>query len=189
MLNVDIQYIYNILIGGFYMIENYCCFTGLRPQKLNFKENSEKYNIIMSKCEKYIVQLIELYSVTNFISGMALGWDSWCAEEILKLKNKYDITLECAVPCKEQEKHWDKADKERYYEILNKADNIVILQNKYSDDCMLKRNHYMINKSLYIIALWDGQKGGTAKTLQYAMKLKRCITIIDPITGKSSFYK
>lgn len=67
------------------MIENYCCFTGLRPQKLNFKENNEKNSIIMLKCEKYIIQLIERYNVTNFISGMALGWDIWCAEEILKL--------------------------------------------------------------------------------------------------------
>ena len=66
------------------MKEN-CCFTGLRPQKLIFKENSEQYNIIMSKCEKYIIQLINRYDVTNFISGMALGWDIWCAEKVLKI--------------------------------------------------------------------------------------------------------
>jgi len=71
------------------MNENNCCFTGLRPQKLNFNENSEKHNIIISKCEKYIIQLIERYNVTNFVSGMALGWDTWCAEKVLKLKHTY----------------------------------------------------------------------------------------------------
>ncbi len=144
----------------------------------------------MSKCEKYIIQLIEWYHVTNFISGMALGWDTWCAEKVLKLKHEYlGISLECAIPCKEQEKYWDKADKKKYYEIFNKADNTVILQNHYSNDCMLKRNRYMIHKSLYVIALWDGQKGGTAHTIQYAIKLKRRITVINPITGKTLFYK
>ena len=85
------------------MLVEKCCFTGLRPQKLNFKENSEQYNIIISKCEKYIIQLIKRYNVTNFISGMALGWDIWCAEEILKLRDRYsNISLECAIPCSEQ---------------------------------------------------------------------------------------
>ncbi len=167
------------------MIENCCCFTGLRPQKLNFKENSEQYNIIISKCEKYIIQLIKRYNVTNFISGMALGWDSWCAEEILKLRDRYsNISLECAIPCSEQDKYWSESDKRRYAEILSKADKVVRLQEKYTSDCMIKRNRYMVDKSLYVFAFWDKQIGGTANTIQYALNLKRRIIIINPITAE-----
>ena len=165
--------------------ENYCCFTGLRPQKLNFKEDSKKHNIIMSKCEKYIIQLIEGYNVTNFISGMALGWDIWCAEEILKLRDRYSsISLECAIPCLGQDKYWSESDKHRYVEILSKADNIIQMQEKYTSDCMIKRNLYMVDKSLYVFALWDRQVGGTASTIKYALEKERRIIIINPITSE-----
>ncbi len=165
--------------------ENYCCFTGLRPQKLNFKEDSKKHNIIMSRCEKYIIQLIEGYNVTNFISGMALGWDIWCAEEILKLRDRYSsISLECAIPCLGQDKYWSESDKHRYVEILSKADNIIQMQEKYTSDCMIKRNLYMVDKSLYVFALWDRQVGGTASTIKYALEKERRIIIINPITSE-----
>jgi len=165
------------------MLDENCCFTGLRPQKLNFKENSEKYNIIISKCEKYIIQLIKRYNVTNFISGMALGWDSWCAEKVLKLKHTYpNISLECAIPCLNQDKYWSELDKHRYAEILSKADNILQLQEKYTPDCMLKRNRYMVDKCLYVLALWDKQNGGTTNTIKYALEKERRIIIINPIT-------
>ncbi len=165
------------------MIKNYCCFTGLRPQKLIFKENSEEYNIIMSKCEKYIIQLIKLYNVTNFISSMALGWDILCAEKVLKLKHTYpNILLECAIPCLNQDKYWGELDKHRYAEILSKADNIFQLQEKYTPDCMLKRNMYMVDKCLYVFALWDRQRGGTANTIKYALEKERRIILINPVT-------
>ena len=165
--------------------KNYCCFTGLRPQKLNFKEDSKKHNIIMSRCEKYIIQLIEGYNVTNFISGMALGWDIWCAEEILKLRDRYSsISLECAIPCLGQDKYWSESDKHRYVEILSKADNIIQMQEKYTSDCMIKRNLYMVDKSLYVFALWDRQVGGTASTIKYALEKERRIIIINPITSE-----
>ncbi len=168
------------------MKEN-CCFTGLRPQKLIFKENSEQYNIIMSKCEKYIIQLINRYDVTNFISGMALGWDIWCAEKVLKIKEKYPkISLECALPCKGQNKYWNESDKIRYAEILGKADSVVYSQEKYTYDCMMKRNMYMIDKSLYVFALWNRQSGGTANTIKYALEKERRIIIINSVTMKIS---
>lgn len=165
-----------------------CCFTGLRPHKLSFKENSEMYYIIMQKCEKYIIQLIKIYDVTHFISGMALGWDTWCAEEILNLKKSCNITLECAVPCNEQDKYWSDTYRKKYRRILKKADAVNVLQPHYSSNCMIKRNYYMVDKSMYVIALWDGQNGGTEDTIRYAMKCKRRIIIINPLTGKTTFY-
>ena len=170
------------------MIENYCCFTGLRPQKLNFEEGSQTYDKIMEKCENYIIQLIEKYGVTHFVSGMALGWDTWCAREVLELKQKYNIKLECVIPCSNQDKLWNATDKKRYRTILKKADEVNVLQAHYSSDCMLKRNHFIVDKSLYVLALWDGQNGGTAETLAYSMKCKRQIIIINPLTCKASFF-
>lgn len=157
-----------------------CCFTGLRPHKLNFEYDNDVYYAVMRKCNDYIIQLIKKHNVNYFISGMALGWDTWCAEEVIKLKKVYDIILECAIPCEGQDKFWSKEDRIRYREILNHADIVNVLQQNYSRDCMYKRNCYMVDKSNYIFALWDGQSGGTSCTIKYAQKVKRQIVIINP---------
>ena len=55
------------------------------------------------------------YGITHFISGMAIGFDMIAAELVLELKKDYPfITLECAIPCKEQDKLWRQEQKERY---------------------------------------------------------------------------
>lgn len=79
-----------------------------------------------------------------------------------------------------------KSDKIRYAEILGKADSVVYSQEKYTYDCMMKRNMYMIDKSLYVFALWDRQSGGTANTIKYALEKERRIIIINPVTMKIS---
>lgn len=69
------------------------------------------------------------------------------------------------------------------------ADTVNILQQYYSHDCMIKRNCYMVDKSLYVLALWNGQSGGTANTVQYAIKNQRRIIVINPLTNKTVFYE
>jgi len=92
------------------------------------------------------------------------------------------IAIECAIPCLNQDKYWNESDKHRYAEILSKADNVVQLQEKYTSDCMIKRNRYMVDKCLYVLALWDRQNGGTANTIKYALEKNRRIIVINPVT-------
>ena len=97
------------------MKSNTCCFTGHRPQKLpwGFNENSIDC-IAMKEIAKIEIQnAIFNYGITHFISGMAIGFDMIAAELVLELKKDYPfITLECAIPCKEQDKLWRQEQKE-----------------------------------------------------------------------------
>ncbi len=163
-----------------------CCCTGHRPKGFPFKYgiDGQKHNIYLKMLEQKIELAINEYGITNFISGMALGVDMDFAETVLKLRNKYPVKLECAIPCPDQTLKWNDKDKLRYDGILKRADEINIISERYTPDCMLKRNRYMVDKSELIIAVFNGiQKGGTWYTIKYAKSKNKIIELIDLCEG------
>ncbi len=161
------------------------CFTGHRSQKLpwGFNEKHPRCKQ-MKETAKQKVENAILQGYIHFISGMAIGFDMICAEIVLGLKKKYPhISLECAIPCKGQEKKWNSELQKRYRNIVKQADKIRCLYDSYDEigpECMLERNRYMINNSSMVIALFDGKPGGTAKTIEYAKQKGLNIEIIEP---------
>lgn len=141
-----------------------CCFTGHR-----IIDNSTREALFLA-LDKKIRSLIES-GVTNFITGGALGFDTIVAETVLNLRDTDfpHITLSLALPCREQTKGWNRYQKEKYNEILNKADNIHYISKEYTPDCMMKRNMYMVDNSNYCIFYLLNTRSGTYKTVSYAM--------------------
>ena len=136
-----------------------CCFTGHRPQKLGYGKNSIQCDELKSKLEELIIELIEMEAVTHFISGVALGVDTYAANIVLNLKTQYpDITLECAIPCENQAEKWNERDRDVYYDLISKCDEETLLQQKYTADCMQRRNEYMVDNSDFVIAVWSGRR-------------------------------
>lgn len=159
-----------------------CCCTGHRPKGFPYQYgiNTKKHRAYLQALLQKIELAINKYGITNFISGMALGVDLDFAEIVLKLRNKYNITLECAVSCPNQTAKWYEKDILRYNEILKKADTITLVSKSYNRDCMLKRNRYMVDKSELVIAVFNGiEKGGTWYTINYARKTITAIELID----------
>ena len=161
-----------------------CAFTGHRPQSLpfGFNESDERCVALKQKLRNEIIRLIEENGVTHFISGMAIGVDMYSAEIVLGLKAKYNITLECAIPCETQAEKWSEPLRNRYYEIASKCDKEAMLQHHYTPGCMDKRNRYMVDHADYIIAVWDGRASGTSKTVRYAQHQGKPIRVINPKT-------
>lgn len=160
-----------------------CAFTGHRPQSLpfGFRETDERCLRLKERIKQEVIKLIEEYGVTHFISGMALGVDTYSAEIVLALKKKYpNITLECAIPCENQCEKWEERDRDRYYHIAEQSDKETIVQRHYSADCMQKRNQYMVDHAEFLIAIWNGTPSGTGKTVQYAKAQNKTIIQIDP---------
>ena len=133
---------------------NNCCFIGsYNSNKLPLLEDKESYyKDIKLKIEKAIIDLIENSFVTNFISGMDIGFEQFAAETVLEKREKYpQITLEAVLPYEMHSINWTREQRNKYYSIMEKSDREVLLQYHYTDDCMKKRNQYMINKSKYIL--------------------------------------
>lgn len=162
-----------------------CCFTGHRPQSLpfGFNENDARCAALKKALREQIIYLIEKENVTHFISGMAIGIDMYAAEIVLSLKASYPgITLESAIPCENQAEKWTEEQRDRYFDIAAKCDKETLIQHHYTADCMHKRNHYMVDQADFIIAVWDGRPSGTGKTVQYAQRQGKPVTIINPKT-------
>ena len=159
-----------------------CCCTGHRPKSFPFQYgiDTKRYNAYLQTLLQKVELAINGYGVANFISGMALGVDLDFAEIVLKLRKKYPIALECAIPCPNQTLKWRVTDKLRYESILKRADKITTVSDRYTSDCMLKRNRYMVDKSELIIAVFNGApQGGTWYTISYAERENKLIEIID----------
>ncbi len=121
---------------------------------------------------------------TDFLSGMALGSDTWAAEAVLNLrKKKPALKLHCILPCKTQAEKWPVSEQERYQKILAQADSIFFTSRTYHPNCMLERNRFMVEKARLLLAVYNGQPhSGTAAAVRHAQKLGCDIIIINPIS-------
>ena len=70
------------------MSKKVCAFTGHRPQSLPFgsNEQDERCQKLKAVLEQEIERVYSEKGVTHFISGMALGVDTFAAEAVLHLK-------------------------------------------------------------------------------------------------------
>lgn len=142
-----------------------CCFTGHRPNKLDYSEGE-----IKSLLEMAIDNAISDGYVT-FITGMAEGVDIWAAEIVLeKKKDNKDLHLICAVPHPGFEKRRSKYETERYENIIKNADYVTTISDNYYRACYQKRNIWMVNHSSLVIAVFNGTASGTKNTVDYARK-------------------
>ena len=151
-----------------------CCFTGHRPTKLpwGFDESDERCAALKKRIFDAVTAACE-EGYTHFICGMAMGCDLYFAEAVLAAKESFPpITLEAAIPCLTQTDGWPEEQKERYARILSACDYETVVQEKYSRDCMQRRNRYMVDHAALLIAAHDGLPGGTRSTVLYAMRQK-----------------
>ena len=90
---------------------------------------------------------------------------------LLELKKAYPhITLEAAIPCPTQSDKWSAPQRERYRAILAQCDVETMVQQEYTSGCMQRRNRYMVDHAALLIAVNDGEPGGTRNTILYAMR-------------------
>lgn len=171
-------------------IDNSLCFTGHRPNRLYGYDPKIKGNLELIKNLKDIIEFyINNHGVDTFITGMALGVDTWAARIILKLKESNPtLKLVAAIPCKNQYKKWNQSSIEEYKYILSKCDMIhYVSENDYTNYCMVNRDKWMVDNSSYIIAVWNGSNSGTGTTVKYAVKNLKPVHVLNPINYEQYF--
>ena len=142
---------------------NVACFSGHRRLPQDCEE-------LRAKLKKNIVALIER-GVVFFGAGGAWGFDMLAEETVIELKADYPhIRLILVLPCPpgQQTLKWSADQRQRYYEILERADKVRILSPQYTRGCMLARNRHLVDNSAYLICYRREQRGGTAYTVEYA---------------------
>lgn len=168
------------------MKQNTCAFAGHRPQKLPFGFDEEDIQCLHLKLALAFQMKRLIYSgVTDFISGMALGTDLFCAELVCELRREYpSIRLIAAIPYQGQAHRWDQQQRKRYSTLLAAADEVHILAEHYTKDCMRQRNKWMLERAGYLIAVYGGEDGGTKQALAWARRNGLAVTMIDPADSR-----
>ncbi len=161
--------------------EQTCCFSGHRPAKLPWGGNEADERCLALKCA-LAAHLEALYAegYRHFICGMALGCDMYFAEAVTALREVHgDVTLEAAIPCGTQPDRWNRAQRERYNALLDACSKVTVLQIRYSPECMMQRNRYMVDRSSMLLCCYNGRPGGTMRTILYAERSGIGVEIID----------
>lgn len=171
------------------MIEKCCAFTGHRPKKLpwGYNETDLRCAALKSALAAQIAKLAAA-GYTSFLSGMAEGTDTWAALAVLTLKQQLPaLELHCVLPSQGQADRWTAAARKVYFSILEQADSIVYVSQTYTQDCMLKRNRYLVDHAACLLAVYNGERrGGTAMTVRYAGRLGREIILLNPAADQDS---
>ena len=159
-----------------------CCFTGHRPVRLPWGED-ESHPQCRALKEVLDLELRELYrrGFRHFMSGMARGCDLYFAEAVLALRAcRSGVTLECALPYAGQAERWPRPERLRHQAIVEQCDVETPVQQHYDRFCMHRRDRYMVERSAAILAVYSGGGGGTAYTLEQAMRRRLQIFLLDP---------
>lgn len=156
-----IKILFNVKFAtkGKYVMGKTIAFSGYRTEKL-----PENVDPIRIQLKKEVNKCIE-DGYDTFLCGMAEGFDLMSAEIVLDIKKSYSIKLICVIPFDDGREHGEK-----YSNIVNNADEKVVLSNQFSYDTYYKRNEYMVDNCDKLICYYDGRYGGTEYTVDYANK-------------------
>ncbi len=82
------------------------------------------------RLNREIIHAIKQDGVRHFLTGMALGVDTWAAEIVLSLRKHFPVTLEAVLPCQEQDSRWPLESQKRYQSIITQCDKVTLLQTR-----------------------------------------------------------
>jgi uncharacterized phage-like protein YoqJ len=165
-----------------------CCFSGHKPSKLPFGCDKGHPDCLPLKVSLIVeVDKMRENGVTSFLMGMAQEIDMIAAEIVLDIKQAYpedNIRLTAVVPSGGQAERWTGRYRDRYFDILSKADEVITLQERDTDGRIQERDRYMVKASSYLITVCNGAKGGIKYTVDYAIRKGLDVIIINPDTLK-----
>lgn len=156
-----------------------CAFTGHRPGKLPWKFNERDPRCVdLKRRIRDAVETAYEEGYRHFISGMAMGCDLYFCECALALRARHpEVTVEAAIPCPTQAEDWPEGEQLRYRTLVAACDDKTLVNDRYTWDCMQRRNRYLVDHASLLIAAYDGTAGGTRYTIQYA--IGRGLDIVD----------
>ncbi len=137
-----------------------CAVTGHRILKKEFNTDNLKITV------EHLIK----NGYTQFLIGMALGFDTVCFNFLEQVRKTFDIKIIACIPCKSQSEKFTLAQKREYERMLSVSDMKVLVSEEYTPTCMQKRNRFMVDNASCLIAHLNRDYGGTASTVKYAEK-------------------
>lgn len=122
--------------------------------------------------------------MTTFLASMAQTVGIWGAEIVLDFKRAYPddpIRLDVITVNKKRLNRWPQNYRNRYFDILAKANQTIILQTNYARNPSHSSGCFMADVSGHMIAVFNGTLGATRHSIKYARKNGLEIVLINRI--------
>jgi len=152
----------------------------LEEEKLAFHE------AMMGRLIERELRILINDGVSQFRVGMNMGVDIWAARRILRLRDFHfpHIRLHCYLPSETQANHWPELWREPYFDVLARADEVLILQGRYTRGCARRRNREMLKGSGLLLAVHDNvAEGGIDQAISYAESRGIETSVLRPLEG------
>lgn len=157
--------------------------TGHRPDKLGGYGPSPLQAAVRLEIRRRLLYYRLSCGILGIYSGMALGFDTWWAEEAVEL----GVPVVAAVPFIGQEGRWPRKSQAAYRRLLQRCSSVVVLRNtpprndRQAREWMWERDHFMVDNAWGTVACYNGDlSGGTFHTVDYARKMKKPLDIFNP---------
>lgn len=138
------------------------------------------------KAVNHLIDLAVESGIDKFLVGMSRGADFLFAEVLSERK----LSWIAVIPCTDQTLFWNEYDRVHHKSLIDKADNMIVLNNEYKHGVMHYRNEYMVDKSEILLAIYDDMgKGGTAHTVNLALKKHKRVVQFNPRTREFNVIK
>lgn len=121
----------------------------------------------------------------HFVTGGALGVDTWATEYALTHAIPYTIIL--PFQPKVMGSMWNPAQRATLEAHIEHARDVQIIldDGTYAVEAYQRRNIEMINRAQHVMACWTGKaSGGTANAVRYALKVGKPVYNVYPLNGR-----
>lgn len=140
-------------------------FTGHRPKDLSDYTQEDLYRELNLLFE-------DRRPPARFITGGALGIDTWAAEYAIDHGIPLTLILPFTIPT--MTKFWAKEDSERLHFHFTMAELTSIIHREgYHVSAYQRRNEAMVDHAHALLAFWTGKRfGGTYNCIRYALDIE-----------------
>lgn len=159
--------------------------SGHRPEhiSLGFKASWVGLPEVRLKLFNFYVDLLRWLRPKEVISGLARGFDLWFAWAAVES----DTKLIGACPFPQQARQWEEDDQKEWKAIVDYHAEVHVVSptfwEKDGDNALYARNRWMVDRCTHLTSFWQGTRGGTAWTNDYAVKIGKPRLVINTLNG------
>lgn len=117
-----------------------------------------------------VARMVE-HGATRILTGMARGFDQKIARAALDA----GVPYAAIIPFPGQHRRWPRMDQDEYAWLCDQADELVIVSRLELNVSYIKRDQYIVDKSVELWALDSGRKSGSHTTVLYADQIGRTV--------------
>lgn len=129
------------------------------------------------------IEKVVLTGHHRFLCGFTAGVDLLLAETVLELRGKYpSIMLESVMAYENEAAKWPEPIREQYYDLLEYCDAERLLQTRFSMDCLIRRNRYLVDHADILLTVTEGLLGNPLQAIHYAALQGKSVLCISPST-------